>query len=159
MQDVVRTHTIFSPTQSDMIEANHPNACNLCHLDKSIDWTIGYLKSWYGKEYSVEELAKSYADRDKAVGLGWLKHHDEAVRLVAADALAHSGGDWAIPDLIDLLDDDFLMNRQFTQKGLEDRYDIKLDKEFGYWFYMMKKERQEPIRRIRERFLDGKQSN
>ncbi|MEM7478919.1 MAG: hypothetical protein AAF483_28385, partial [Planctomycetota bacterium] len=34
MQDVVRTHAIFSPTHAGMIEENQPNACNLCHLDK-----------------------------------------------------------------------------------------------------------------------------
>ena len=157
MQDVVRTHTIFSPTQKDMIEANHPNACNLCHLDEPIDWTLGHLKQWYGKDYVSAKLVESYPDRDKAVGLGWLKHDDEAVRLVAADALARDPGEWALPHLIDVLDDDYLMIRQFTQKGLEDRFDIKLDEEFGYWFYLTKKERQEPIREIREQFIEPQQ--
>ena len=33
LQDVVRTHMIFSPVEASMIESGHPNACNLCHLD------------------------------------------------------------------------------------------------------------------------------
>ena len=52
LQDVVRTHMICSPTQPGMIEANHPNACNLCHLDKPIDWTIEKLRAWYDFEFS-----------------------------------------------------------------------------------------------------------
>ena len=44
LQDVVRTHMIFSPTNSEMIESNQPNACNLCHTEKSIDWTVNYLQ-------------------------------------------------------------------------------------------------------------------
>ena len=140
-----------------MIEANHPNACNLCHLDKPIDWTLGHLKQWYGKEYAREKVASNYSHRDKPVGFGWLKHEAEAVRLVAADALSRAPGDWALPHLIDILDDDYLMNRQFTQKGLEDRFGIKLDEEFGYWFYMTPKERQEPIRQIREKLIEPRQ--
>ena len=49
IEDVVRTHMIYSPTRADMLEANHPNACNLCHTDKPIDWTLAALKDWYGK--------------------------------------------------------------------------------------------------------------
>ena len=32
LQEVVRTHTIFSPTNSAMIESNQMNACNQCHV-------------------------------------------------------------------------------------------------------------------------------
>ena len=37
INSIVRTHTIFSPTNPAMIEANHPNACNRCHTDRPID--------------------------------------------------------------------------------------------------------------------------
>lgn len=36
MQDVVRTHLSFSPTDTAMLEANHPNECNLCHVEKTL---------------------------------------------------------------------------------------------------------------------------
>lgn len=150
MQDVVRTHAIFSPTQKDMIEANHPNACNLCHLEKPIDWTLGYLESWYGRQYSAQKLGANYPNREGAVALGWLKHRFEAVRLVAADALARRGEGGPLLAMLAALDDDYLLVRQFAQKGLEDRLGVKLDEEYGYWFYLTKTERQEPIRRIRK---------
>src|SRR5262249_34496227 len=35
LDTVVRTHTIFSPTKAVVLEKNGPNACNLCHLDRS----------------------------------------------------------------------------------------------------------------------------
>lgn len=47
LQDIVRTHMIYSPTQPAMIEANHPNACNMCHTEKPIDWALRHLKDWY----------------------------------------------------------------------------------------------------------------
>ena len=83
LQDLVRTHMIYSPTKADMIEANHPNACNLCHTDRPIDWTLGRLKNWYGKTYDEAKLAASYMDRTRPVALGWLKGTHGA----AADSL------------------------------------------------------------------------
>ncbi|MGB0578913.1 MAG: cytochrome c3 family protein, partial [Limisphaerales bacterium] len=44
LEKMVHSHRIFNPTDRDMIEANQPNACNLCHLEKPIDWTIGHLR-------------------------------------------------------------------------------------------------------------------
>ncbi|MGA9874319.1 MAG: tetratricopeptide repeat protein [Solirubrobacteraceae bacterium] len=27
-----------------------PNACNRCHVDKSTDWSLGYVEKWYGSD-------------------------------------------------------------------------------------------------------------
>jgi hypothetical protein len=151
LQDVVRTHTIFSPSDSQMIEANHPNACNLCHLDKPIDWTIDHLQTWYGAAYNEDLLAKNYPQRDAAVGIGWLQSESEAVRLVGAEALTREDSRWALPELIEALDDPYLLNRQFATKGLQQMLDTRLE-DFGYRFYMMPQERREAIRRIQEEF-------
>ena len=142
IEEVVRTHTIFSPTQPDMIASGQPNACNLCHLDKPIDWTLGYLKSWYGKSYAEGEIAKSYPNRDEAVGMMWLKHSQPATRLVAAAAFAREKARWGLPELLKLLDDPYLVNRQFAQTSMEKLIDRRLDEAVGYWFYMGKEERQ-----------------
>src|SRR5262245_54766121 len=87
IRDVVRTHMIYSPTRADMLEANHPNACNLCHTDRPIDWTLLHLKDWYGKTNDESRIAAKYPDRGQAAALGWLKSDNPAVRLVAAEAL------------------------------------------------------------------------
>jgi len=42
----VRSHTFrfVSPTETEAIKI--PNACNLCHTDKTTDWATTALKSW-----------------------------------------------------------------------------------------------------------------
>ena len=118
LQDMVRTHVIFNPTNRKMIEANHPNACNLCHLDKPIDWTIANLRKWYGDEHVYDEdaLTRNYPNRKGGTGSGYLNSPGEAVRLIASEAMFKSGDRSTLPDLIKVLNDPFLINRQFTQK-------------------------------------------
>lgn len=153
LQDVVRTHTIFSPTRRDMIEANHPNACNLCHLDQSIDWTVNHLKDWYGAGFSGHKISQTYGDRTRPAGEEWMESPSESVRLVGAAAAVRHRSMWALPLLTDMLDDEYLINRQFVQKWLQDMLHIRLS-EFGYRFYMTPDERREPLNRVREALLD-----
>ncbi len=152
LQDAVRTHMIFSPTRADMIEAGHPNACNLCHLDQPIDWTRRHLEDWYGKQYHEARIAASYPHRDQPVGIGWLKHPHEATRLAATDAMTKARAAWGLAALLDVLDDEYLLNRQFAQKGLEDMLDIRLI-DWEYRFYMTAAERREPLARLRAALL------
>ena len=151
MQDMVRTHRIFSPTDKAMIESNQPNACNLCHLDKPIDWTIGKLREWYGEkhDYSDAALTRHYPNRKGSVGVGWLKGPHAPTRLAAASAVTVADVRWVLPELIDLLSaDPYLINRQFTQKRIEEMLGIDL-RDHGYRFYMMPEERREVIEKIR----------
>ena len=152
LQTVVRTHTIFSPTNAAMLEANHPNACNQCHVDQPIDWTLKSLKEWYGKSYSEQKLSTAYPQRDQPVASGWLKSKNEAVRLVAADSVLRAKDPAFLPELIGMLDDPFLINRQFTQRGLEEMQDIRLEK-FGYRFYMSPQERRDALPKLRDAIL------
>lgn len=156
LQDMVRTHRIFSPTEPRAIEANQPNACNLCHLDKPIDWTTGQLTKWYGDEHRFSEAALSanYPDRNGPVGLGWMNSPHEATRLVAAEALAKARLPESLPALFNLLEKDpYLINRQFTQKNLDEWLGMRL-KDEGYQFYMTEPERAAALKRIQgdERF-------
>lgn len=144
MQDVVRTHMIFSPTDRRMIEANHPNACNQCHTEESIDWTLQWLKEWYGHTYDEARLSTVYQDRQKPAAIGWLQSNHESVRLIAADSLFRSRATWAISKLIDALDDPFLLNRQFAREGVQAILGIRLE-DFGYRFYMTPDERRPVI--------------
>ena len=83
MQDLVRTHTIFSPTNREMIHANQPNACNQCHTEEPIDWTLKYLGEWYEAFFDAKTVEASYPEREQPAALGWLRSQHEAVRLVA----------------------------------------------------------------------------
>jgi predicted CXXCH cytochrome family protein len=151
IHDVVRTHMIYSPTQTDMIESNQPNACNLCHTDKPIDWTLRSLKEWYGAAYNEGRIAANYPKREGPVALGWLDSKNESVRLVAAEALTRAGQRSALPRLLDALDDPYLVNRQFAYKGLQEMLNVRLA-DFGYRFYMTGEERRKPLADLRARF-------
>jgi len=152
LQAVVRTHMIFSPTNAAMIEANHPNACNQCHVEQPIDWTLARLQDWYGATYAEDRIRAKYPQRTGPAARGWLHSDNEAVRLVAADALCRAGAEWALPDLLNMLDDPFTLNRQFTRMGLESMLQIEL-KDSGYEFHMTPAERRQPIENLKARLL------
>jgi len=159
MQDVVRTHTIFSPTNTDMIHGHNPNACNQCHTDKSIEWTIDYLGKWFGSKFDASRLQDHSANPAQSAVLGWLQSENEAVRLVAADALFRTKSQWeqdtAIQDaLINALDDPYLLNRQFARRGFEEMLGVKL-LDYGYRFYMMPEERKKPMAKLRKALRDA----
>lgn len=154
LQDVVRTHTIFSPTNADMIYANHPNACNQCHTDRSIDWTLGYLEQWYNTRFDETRLLNQYANRTQSAALGWLQSENHAVRLVAADALLRTRTEWDTDTtiqeaLINALNDPYLLNRQFARRGFEGMLGLEL-RNYGYRFYMTPNEREKPMADLRE---------
>ena len=45
----IRNHRITSPNVANHVESGHPNACNLCHLDKTLQWTSKHLTDWYSQ--------------------------------------------------------------------------------------------------------------
>ena len=152
LQDIVRTHSIFSPTHDEMLEANHPNACNLCHVEEAIDWTVNWLQKWYDVEVDRLDLDRAYADRSKSVAEGWLESENEAVRLVAADAVLRQRAGWSLEFLVARLDDEFLVNRQFAARGLEKMLGLDLA-ELGYRFHESRSERKRGVKRVRELVL------
>ena len=152
LQDVVRTHTIFSPNEGAMIEANQPNACGLCHTDKPIDWATDHLSQWYGSTFREESLAANYPHRQQSMAFGWLKSPHESVRLVATDAVTRQKDTSSLSALIAILDDPFLLNRQFARIALERWFNEPLER-FGYRFYMTPEEREGPLAVVRESLL------
>ncbi|HBP18010.1 MAG TPA: hypothetical protein DEA08_09480, partial [Planctomycetes bacterium] len=89
LEAVVRTHRVSSPGDPRMIEAGAPNACNLCHLDRSIAWTASALELGWGRR--VSPPAAAYAGRlDAPVGQVWLASSTAIHRLGGADAYSRS---------------------------------------------------------------------
>ena len=152
LEEVVRTHMIFSPTSAAMIESNQPNACNQCHVDRSIRWTLAYLEEWYGNSYSARAIQATYGEGEGSATVGWLKSKNESVRLIAADSLSRANATWALPELIDALDDPYLLNRQFAEIGLERMLEKTLN-QFGYHFYQTPDERRTSIEAVRRGVL------
>jgi hypothetical protein len=116
LEEVVRTHRISSPTDVRMLEKGSGNACNLCHLDKPIGWTLDQLRSQYGKDVApTTSWSAFYGEKlERPVGLAWLHGADPSMRLVAMSAYARSPlGKAAVREVIAQLDDPVAVNRVF----------------------------------------------
>ena len=105
----MRSHHIDSPRVESSVEFGRPNACNLCHLDKTLEWSAVHLTDWYGQEpVELED-----AGRTVAASLEWLYRGDAVQRAVIAwsmgweEAQSASGSDWLAPHLAHTLDDPY----------------------------------------------------
>lgn len=116
----IRSHQISSPNVSATLATGRPAACNLCHLDQTLEWTAGHLRQWYDRsspEVNAEQMTYS------AAGLLMLKG-DAAQRVMAAwsagwqPALEASGRDWLPPLLAPLLDDPSPVVRLVASRSL-----------------------------------------
>jgi hypothetical protein len=97
-----------------------PNACNLCHLDKSLEWTQNYLADWYGYE---KHLLTTEQSRISAALVWMLKGH-AAQRVIVAwhagwkPAQQVSGLDWLAPFVARLLSDPYGVVRHVAARSL-----------------------------------------
>ena len=87
-----RTHRISSPTDPKILFTGMPNACNLCHLDKSLAWTQGALERGWGESIALPRgLERRFGkELGRPVGEAWLAHPNGTIRMVAAAAYARS---------------------------------------------------------------------
>ena len=115
---VVRTHRISSPTNAKILASAGPNACNLCHVDRSMAWTLQGLRDQYNIVRTVP--ARAYGDLELPVGEVWLASKEPALRLLAADAYAKSPlAKLALPSLVERLADPLPHLRMWTQFAIE----------------------------------------
>jgi hypothetical protein len=117
----VRSHTISSPAAKATGTSGKPNACNLCHLDKTLEWTAGKLSEWYGQP----KPALGAEDSSIAASILWALRGDAAQRALAAwsmgwkPALDASTPDWMVFYLVELMfDDDYDAIRYISQRSL-----------------------------------------
>lgn len=121
----VRSHRISSPTNRAMLAAAAPNACNLCHLDRSITWTLAELRARHDVRIAFDPIA--YDDPDGAVGATWLASAEPDLRVMAAMAYARGPlGRYALPELLTLLDDPLPYVRAWATFAVEDVLGRKL---------------------------------
>ncbi|MBI4658601.1 MAG: C cytochrome precursor [Verrucomicrobia bacterium] len=127
----IRSHQITSPTVQSSLQTGRPNACNFCHLDKTLDWTARYLSEWYktpppmlnGDEASV------------SAAVLWALKGDAAQRALMAwsmgwePAQTASGRRWMIPILAQLLDDPYAAVRYRAARTLRRNPGFE---DFGY---------------------------
>jgi hypothetical protein len=129
----IRSHQVDKPDVAVSLSSGRPNACNQCHLDKTMDWTANYLEKWY-------DIARPELDEDQqqvAASLLWLLKGDAGQRALMAwsyswaPALEVSGDDWQAPFLSKLLDDPYQAVRFIAGRSLHSLPDFG---QIGYDF-------------------------
>ena len=156
LNTVTRSHFIGSPTDKAMIQSGMPNACNLCHLDKSTAWTISELeKGWGKKVFSDEEMARSNPVMfEKPLGDLWMDASFHLARLVGLEAHVRSPFiDDPVPRLLNGLNDEFAFNRTFALIALQRHLGRKIpDEEFQ--LTGTPEERKEQVEQLRVRLAE-----
>jgi hypothetical protein len=116
----IRSHQISSPNLTRDLKARRPNACNLCHLDKTLAWTSDHLQKWY----AAQPVELNEDQRTIAASLLWLLRGDAGERALAAwsmgwsTALEASGSQWPAPFLARLLEDPYDAVRYIAHRSL-----------------------------------------
>ena len=91
-----RSHRISSPSAERTVATGEPNACNVCHLDRTLAWTARTLASWSGRP----DPSLAWPEDDPRVtvpeGLRAALVGDAAVRVVTADALGRAPASAAV---------------------------------------------------------------
>ncbi len=115
-----RSHQITSPSVQKELATGRPNACNLCHLDRTLQWTAEQLATHWGADMPTLDDEQ----RDVAAGARWLLTGDAGLRMLAAwgagrsEARSTAGSDWLAPYFARLLDDPYYVVRWNAAKGL-----------------------------------------
>ncbi len=116
----IRSHWIDSPSVESTLETGRPNACNLCHLDRSLGWTSEHLAEWYGRP------GPELSDNDRTIAASVLSclTGDANQRALAAwhmgwgPAKDVSGREWQAPYLAHLLNDPYSAVRFIAYRSL-----------------------------------------
>jgi len=117
----IRSHQVSSPRVADQLATGRPNACNLCHLDKSLAWTAAHLAQRRGGEPApgLSAIETNLADSVRLALSG-----DAGQRVLLAwhfgwePALKVSGKSWGVPVLAELLDDPYAAVRCVAERSL-----------------------------------------
>jgi len=117
----IRSHTIINPSVEESTKYGRPNACNLCHLDQSLQWTGEHLTSWYG--HPTPQLNDE--EKSTSAALRWLLRGDAGQRALAAwhfgwePARQVSGTEWMPPFLAELFVDPYSVVRYIAHHALK----------------------------------------
>jgi len=117
----LRSHQISNPSVRESLQIGRPNACNLCHLDKSLAWTTQQLSAWY--RIPPEEL--SLEDHTLAASILWALKGDAGQRALIAwhmgwtPARQTASDSWFAPYLARLLEDPYAAVRYIAGRSLK----------------------------------------
>lgn len=128
----IRNHRIDSPQVTGATAAGNarPNACNLCHVDKSLGWTQQQLARWSKPPGPATPAAPAAApdtgaDADAPAAVRWLLSGDAVLRALAAWQLGWQAGEQpaavgpAVPYLVTALEDPYAAVRYVAGHALQ----------------------------------------
>jgi len=120
------THEITVPDPVLTVTKSMPNACNQCHLDRSVNWAIQSVKSLWPERFAS---IQSSEDRqfDVAEGPRSLFAGDALMRALAAEAMGGGGPvnldpAWARGWPVEAFTDNYPIVRFFAANGLAAQY-------------------------------------
>ncbi|MEW6306327.1 MAG: multiheme c-type cytochrome [Verrucomicrobiota bacterium] len=117
----IRSHRVSSPSVQSSLATGRPNACNQCHLDRTLAWSAEHLHQWYGQT----KPALSDDEQNIAAAILWTLQGDAGQRALMAwtmgwePAKQASGADWLAPFLAPLLNDPYDAVRYISQRSLK----------------------------------------
>ena len=120
-QEKSPTHQLTSPNVKSSIDTGRPNACDLCHLDRTLTWTAQNLNAWYRQP--VPAIEADFATTPASAV--WLLRGDAGQRALIAwhmgwePAMQTSGTNWLVPYLAETLDDPYSVVRHIGQRSLK----------------------------------------
>jgi len=116
----VRSHQIESPNVKVSQETGRPNACNQCHLDKTLAWTAEHLYD----RYRITKPTLTKDEQEIAASVLWILSGDAGQRALTAwsfgwqEARSASSSNWQAPLLAQLLEDPYDAVRFIAYRSL-----------------------------------------
>jgi len=116
------THEITVPDPQLTAASRVPNACNQCHLERSVNWAIVEARRLWPERYGAAEPSRD-GQYDLPEGPRSLFVGDALTRALAAEALSGGGParpdpNWAAPYLVEAFSDNYPIVRFFAANGL-----------------------------------------
>ena len=151
LQKAIRSHQIDSPTVQASLETGRPNACNLCHLDRTMAWAAEGLNRWY--DTARPELTED--QQQVAASLLWLLKGDAGQRVLMAwamgwqDARDASDEQWMVPYLGQLLLDPYDAVRFIANRSLRR---LEGYRELAYDFELPEQEREVAAEQVQQQW-------
>jgi hypothetical protein len=115
-----RTHEISIPNPELTAQKSVPNACNICHTDKSVNWAITKTKTLWTEHFRGAEISND-AQFDEPEGIRGLFAGDVFTRALTADTLKkHASSEWFAKDFVlhAFEDEKYPLVRYFLENAL-----------------------------------------
>jgi predicted CXXCH cytochrome family protein len=130
--EIHRSHRVESPDVRRDIEAGRPNACTLCHLDRSPNWAADRMREFWGPGYERPRSRPEGLSLEAPESLAALHAGDPVQRVVTAFHLGRASASLSVETRASLLGNllvglgDSYGSMRFTARRAALRLDVVL---------------------------------